>query len=98
MVANIRPAESNTIPSPLRRPVAKRLGGREPLPSPIRVVAPDTGPCLELSARLNTRRIRHSVSGLAGIRGRAEVHIECTWGIDLERVHRVIAGKRQSRD
>src|SRR3984893_12690671 len=83
---------------PIAQTGGETLGGREPLPSPIRVVAPDAGPRLELSARLNTRRIRHSVSDLAGICGRAEVHIECTLDIDLERVHRVIAGKRQSRD
>src|SRR6202022_2275012 len=54
---------------PIAQTGGETLGGRESLPSPIRVVAPDAGPCLELSARLNTRRIRHLFATWEEIRG-----------------------------
>jgi hypothetical protein len=85
-------------PFPVAQPGGEALGGREALPGPIGVVAPDAGARLKLRARLNAGRVWHSVFDLAGIGRRAQVDVERALRIDPERVHRVIAGKRQSGD
>jgi hypothetical protein len=85
-------------PFPVAQPGGEALGGRKALPGPIGVVAPDAGARLEFGARLNARRVRHSVFDLAGIGRRAQVDVERALRIDPERVHRMIAGERQSGD
>jgi hypothetical protein len=63
-----------------------------------RVEAPHTAPRLKLRARLRTRRVRRPVLQLARIRRRSHIHIQHPIGADVERVHRMIAPKRQPRD
>src|SRR2546429_897236 len=60
-------------PFPVAQPGGEALGGREALPGPIGVVAPDAGARLKLPARLNAGRVWHSVFDLAGIGCRAQV-------------------------
>ena len=62
------------------------------------IVDPGAGPGLKLGAGLYSRRLRYAVPPLAGVGGRAEVHIKVPMSVDLKGVHRMIAGERQSRD
>jgi hypothetical protein len=62
------------------------------------VVEPDAGASLELRAGLMAGRIRHTVLELAGIGCRAEIDEQMALAVDGERMHRMIAGERQSRD
>ncbi len=66
------------------------------LPRPVRIVAPRAGPRLEFRARAEAGRPGHTIAGLAGIGGRAEVHIEMALWVDHERMHRMIAAERKS--
>ena len=52
-------------PFPVAQAGGEALAGREALPGQIGVVAPNAAPRLELRARLNARRVGHSVFDLA---------------------------------
>ena len=79
------------------QPGGKALGGGELLAGAVGVIAPDTGPRLELRARLDAGGVGNSVLPLAGIGGRAEVDVQGALRIDLERMHGMVAGERQPR-
>src|SRR5262245_24736122 len=62
-------------PFPVAQPGGEARGGRKALSGPIGVVAPNAGARLKLRARLNARRVWHSVFDLAGIGRRAQVDV-----------------------
>ena len=80
---------------PIAKPRHEALGGREPLPRPVGVVAPDAAAGLELRAWLDAGRVEHPVLDLAGVGGRAKVDVQRTLRIDLEWMHGMVAGERQ---
>ena len=63
-----------------------------------RVERPDAGARPELGARLLSRRAGHAIARLTGIRCRSAVHVHGTAAVDRERVHRMVAGERESPD
>ena len=74
------------------------LAGREFLAKHIGVVAPDAGAGFEFDARVMAGLIGHAVFRLTGIGRRAEVDIKRALFVDGERMHRMVAGERQTGD
>src|SRR6516165_9212100 len=60
----------------------------------LRVVPPDTAAGLKFCAWLRAWRLERPVLQLAGIRRRANIHIEKSIGADEVRMHRMVAPKR----